>query len=83
MVLTYFEIGKMIIEEGQKGKERADYGKRMLLVISRKLTQDFGKGFSETNIKQMRVFYEIGKTVFRCQIELSSLRIQAISFTNI
>jgi hypothetical protein len=46
----------MIIEEEQKGKERADYGKQMLLVISKKLTQDFGKGFSEANIKQMRVF---------------------------
>lgn len=57
MVFTYFEIGRMIIEEEQNGKERADYGKQLLSVLSKKLMIDFGKGFSETNIKQMRSFY--------------------------
>ena len=57
MVLTYFEIGRMIVEEEQNGKERAGYGKQLLVVLSNKLTEDFGKGFSETNIKQMRSFY--------------------------
>ena len=57
MVLTYFEIGKMIVEEELKGKERADYGRQLIPLLSKKLTQDFGKGFSETNIKQMRSFY--------------------------
>ena len=57
MVLTYFEIGRMIVEEEQNGKDRADYGKKLLVILSNKLTQDFGKGFSETNIKQMRSFY--------------------------
>ncbi len=57
MVFTYFEIGRLIIEEEQNGKERADYGKQLLSVRSKKLTIDFGKGFSETNIKQMRSFY--------------------------
>lgn len=57
MVLTYFEIGKMLVEEEQSGKERADYGKFLILDISKKLTEHFGKGFSETNLKQMRQFY--------------------------
>lgn len=57
MVLTYFEIGKMIVEEEQKGKERAEYGKQLIDELSAKLLNEFGKGFSSTNIKQMRSFY--------------------------
>ena len=57
MVYTYLEIGRMIVEEEQKGKERAEYGKQLLKGLSEKLTNEFGKGFSETNLKQMRQFY--------------------------
>lgn len=57
MVLTYFEIGRIIVEEEQNGKERADYGKQLILDLSHKLTNDFGKGFSVTNLQQMRQFY--------------------------
>ena len=57
MVRTYFEVGRLIIEEEQKGKERAEYGKQLISELSSKLTQDFGKGFSATNLKQMRSFY--------------------------
>lgn len=57
MVLTYFEIGKKIVEEEQGGKERADYGKRVIKELSTVLTKEFGKGFSERNIEQMRQFY--------------------------
>ncbi len=57
MVLTYFEIGRMIVEEEQNGKERADYGSQLLADLSLNLTNDFGKGFSVTNLKQMRQFY--------------------------
>lgn len=59
MVLTYFEIGRMIIEEEQNGKERADYGKQLLSELSQNLTQEFGKGFSVTNLQQMRQFYSV------------------------
>lgn len=38
MVLTYFEIGKMIVEEELKGKERADYGRQLIPLLSKKLT---------------------------------------------
>ena len=57
MVLTYFEIGRMIVEDDQNGKERADYGKHILTDLSQKLTSDFGKGFSQRNLEQMRQFY--------------------------
>lgn len=57
MVLTYFEIGKLIIEEEQNGKERAEYGKQIIKELSARLSIEFGKGFSITNLKQMRTFY--------------------------
>ncbi len=57
MVLTYFEIGRKIVEEEQGGKKRADYGKKVITELSKVLTKEFGKGFSERNIEQMRQFY--------------------------
>jgi predicted nuclease of restriction endonuclease-like (RecB) superfamily/predicted GNAT family N-acyltransferase len=66
MVSTYFEIGRIIVEEEQQGKERAAYGKQILKGLSEKLSIEFGKGFSVTNLKQMRQFYlnySIGQTV--------------------
>lgn len=68
MVLTYFEIGRMIVEEEQEGKDRAVYGKNLLQELSKVLTREFGRGFSETNLKQMRQFYltySISSTVLR------------------
>ncbi len=57
MVYTYYEIGRMIVEEEQQGNERAEYGKAMLRNLADYLTDKFGKGFSYTNLKQMRTFY--------------------------
>lgn len=57
MALTYFAIGKMLVEEEQEGKERADYGKHILKELSKVLTQEFGKGFSVDNLENMRRFY--------------------------
>jgi predicted nuclease of restriction endonuclease-like (RecB) superfamily len=59
MAHTYFEIGRRIVEEEQNGKERAEYGKHLIKSLSKRLTDEFGKGFSSTNIKQMRTFYNI------------------------
>ena len=59
MVITYFEIGKMIIEEEQGGKMRAGYGKEIIKELSIVLSKEFGKGFSVTNLKQMRNFYVV------------------------
>ena len=57
MVVSYFEIGKLIVENQQKGKERAQYGKAVLKELSQKLTNGFGKGFSVQNLENMRKFY--------------------------
>ena len=57
MVKTYYEIGRMIVEEEQNGKERAEYGKQLLKELSTLLTRDFGKGFSVDNLENMRRFY--------------------------
>lgn len=57
MVYTYFEIGRMIIEEEQNGKERAEYGKQILKELSKRLNAELGKGFSQRNLEQMRQFY--------------------------
>lgn len=57
MVLTYFEIGRMIVEDEQNGESRAEYGKALLKDLSIHLTEKFGKGFSQRNLEQMRQFY--------------------------
>jgi hypothetical protein len=57
MATAYFEIGRMIVEEEQQGKEKAEYGKRVLKELSEKLITEFGKGFSEDNLSNMRKFY--------------------------
>ncbi len=49
MVCTYFEIGRMIVQEEQNRKDRAEYGKQLLKGLSEQLTNDFGKGFSVVN----------------------------------
>lgn len=59
MVHTYFEVGRMIIDNEQQGKERAEYGKSVLKELSIRLTAKFGKGFSEQNLRNMRQFYTV------------------------
>lgn len=59
MTYTYFEIGRMIVEEEQNGKERAEYGKQILKGLSQQLTNEFGKGFSVINLENMRKFFLI------------------------
>jgi hypothetical protein len=57
MVHTYFNIGKMIVEEEQEGSDRAKYGKRVIKALSIRLIQQLGKGYSEQNLRNMRQFY--------------------------
>jgi predicted nuclease of restriction endonuclease-like (RecB) superfamily len=58
MVNAYWHIGKYIFE-AQGRKERADYGTRLIKYLSEKLTKEFGKGFSERGLRNMRQFYEL------------------------
>lgn len=57
MVYTYFEIGRMIVEDEQQGQHRATYGKQVLKELSNKLTKQFGKGFSADNLERMKKLY--------------------------
>ena len=57
MVETYWKIGQRIVEEEQAGKSRAEYGTKLIENLSKYLTDTFGKGFSEANLKNMRQFY--------------------------
>lgn len=57
MVEAYWNIGKKIVEEEQQGKERAAYGKEIIKTISLALSTEFGKGFSERNVRNFRRFY--------------------------
>jgi predicted nuclease of restriction endonuclease-like (RecB) superfamily len=70
LVTAYWLIGRRIVEFEQKGKERAEYGKRLLEKLSNDLTKKFGRGFSSDNLEAMRNFYltykkEISETVSR------------------
>ncbi len=59
MVYAYFEIGRLIVEEEQNGGQRAAYGKYVIPELSKYLTAHIGRGFSVTNLKQMRKFYQV------------------------
>lgn len=58
MTIAYWLIGREIVHELQGGKERAEYGQQKIEDLSKKLTHRYGKGFSETNLKYFRLFYQ-------------------------
>ena len=67
-VHTNFEIGRRIVEQKQKGKNRAAYGEEIIEALAAKLQFEFGRGFSISNLKSMRQFYvtyqdRIGQTL--------------------
>ncbi len=57
MVQTYWQIGQLIVEDEQRGNERAEYGKAVLQNLATELTKEFGKGFDVRNLRNMRKFY--------------------------
>jgi predicted nuclease of restriction endonuclease-like (RecB) superfamily len=57
-VLTYWEIGRHIVEFEQGGQTRAAYGKRLLADLADALTREFGRGFDASNLRYMRLFYQ-------------------------
>lgn len=58
MVIAYWLIGREIVKEVQGGDERAEYGKKILEELSSRLSQRYGKGFSVTNLRYFRLFYQ-------------------------
>ena len=59
MVVTYFEIGRRIVEQDQQGAKRAQYGKKILQGLSEYLTATYVRGWSVNNLKMMRRFYTV------------------------
>jgi predicted nuclease of restriction endonuclease-like (RecB) superfamily len=57
MVTAYWEIGRLIVEQEQHGRQRAEYGRALLVELSKRLKSEFGKGFDRSNLQQMRAFY--------------------------
>lgn len=57
MVEAYWNIGRMIVEEEQQGRGRAEYGRSLLKNLAARLTVDFGEPFSERNLRHFRQFY--------------------------
>lgn len=84
MVEAYWQMGKRIVEQEQEGRQRADYGTRLLKTLSEELTREFGKGFSINSLYYFRQFYltfpEIFPTV--CGILTWSHYKRLLSVTN-
>lgn len=57
LVYTYYEVGRMIVADEQGGRKRAEYGRKQLDDLSRKLTERFGRGWSVDNLERMRGFF--------------------------
>lgn len=71
MVVTYWEIGRRIVEEEQNGSDRAEYGKYLIENLAKELTADFGKGFSVPNLRNFRQFYLVFPIRHALRSELS------------
>lgn len=59
MVESYWLIGQSIVEYEQHGEQRAEYGKGVLKELAERLSKEFGKGFDESNLRYMRLFYKV------------------------
>lgn len=79
---TYWQIGKLIVEDDQQGKERADYGKSVLKNLANQLTLEFGKGFDERNLNNMRAFYKAFPIWNALRTELSWTHYRLLSRLN-
>lgn len=58
LLLSYWQIGQLIVEDEQQGKARAEYGKLIIKNLSKRLTMEFGKGYDESNLRNMRSFFQ-------------------------
>lgn len=78
MIETYWRIGQRIVEQEQKGKERADYGKQLLEMLSTELTRAYGRGWSKRNLAYFRSFY-----LRFDNLEILQSRLQNLTWTHI
>jgi len=71
MVMAYWNIGRLIVEEEQKGEQRAEYGKQIIDGLSKRLQKEYGKGYTPTNLKYIRQFYRLFEKSHALRDELS------------
>ena len=76
MLQAYWNIGREIVEEELKGKDRAEYGEYLIKNLSAKLTQAFGKGFTKSNLNYMKQFYQTFEKGHALRGELNSPKTQ-------
>ena len=77
MVYAYYEIGRMIVEEEQHGKERAEYGSELIKMLAKELTHEYGSGFSERYLAYFRKFYVTIPDLQILQTRLQNLQMVA------
>ena len=82
LLQTYWQIGKLIIEDEQQGKSKATYGEATLKTLASQLTFEFGKGFDYTNLTNMRKFYQAFPIVDTLRQELSWSHYRLLSRLN-
>jgi len=87
MVYTYYEIGRRIVEQEQKGSNKANYGEELLIQLSSELTKEFGKGYSLTNLKLIRQFYLVyssqkSQTAFDQSKIIYNFKTKTLSYNN-
>ena len=78
MIETYWRIGQRIVEQEQKGRERADYGKQLIKLLSEELTRTYGRGWSRRNLAYFKSFY----LKFN-NLEILQSRLQNLTWTHI
>ena len=76
-VLTYWHIGKKIVEEEQHGENRATYGKKLIQMLASELTKDYGTGFTARNLRNFRQFY-----MYFPDIEIWHARVPNLSWSH-
>jgi hypothetical protein len=78
MIETYWNIGRRIVEEEQKGEARAEYGAQIIAQLSERLTHQYGKGFSKINLAYFRQVY-----LTISDLKISQSRLQNLTWTHI
>lgn len=71
-VYTNYEIGRQIVEEEQKGRKRAEYGEKILIELSSRLTARFGRGWSAESLRKMRAFFMMYSEIHNTVVEIPS-----------
>jgi DUF1016 N-terminal domain len=74
MVEAYWNVGRAIVEEEQAGRQKADYGKRVIEGLSRRLQDEFGKGYDRSNLFPMRAFFLAYPKVYALRRQLWASR---------